>query len=57
MEIHSQTSFDSFAPSVSAAAPLEALGLSVRTLNALKGVGCATIEDVLRLDLQARFAV
>ena len=33
-------------------APLEELGLSVRARNALRGVGCNTIADVLRLDLQ-----
>src|SRR5215217_152097 len=33
-------------------APLEDLGLSVRARNALKGVGCNTIADVLRLDLE-----
>ena len=32
-------------------APVEELGLSARGRNALRGVGCATIEDVLRLDL------
>lgn len=32
--------------------PLEDLGLSVRARNALKGVGCSTIGDVLRLDLE-----
>jgi hypothetical protein len=32
-------------------ASLEELGLSVRTHNALKGVGCNTVADVLRLDL------
>jgi hypothetical protein len=30
---------------------LENLGLSVRTRNALKSVGCGTVADVLRLDL------
>lgn len=30
---------------------LSELGLSVRTLNAVRGVGCNTVEDVLRLDL------
>ena len=38
---------------IAADSPLEALGLSVRTRNALKGVGCSTIDDVLRLDIQA----
>jgi hypothetical protein len=33
-------------------ASLEELGLSVRTRNALKGVGCNTVGDVLRLDLE-----
>ena len=32
--------------------PLEHLGLSVRARNALKGVGCQTISDLLRLDLE-----
>src|SRR5690349_1388489 len=32
--------------------PLEELGLSVRARNALKGVGCNTIADVLKLDLE-----
>lgn len=31
--------------------PIEELKLSVRTRNALRGVGCITIADVLRLDL------
>ena len=53
MELPSQNSVDSLAPILPADAPLEALGLSVRTSNALKGVGCATIDDVLRLDIQA----
>src|SRR5436305_14989845 len=53
MEFPSQNSVDSLAPILPADAPLEALGLSVRTSNALKGVGCATIDDVLRLDIQA----
>ena len=53
MEFPFQNSFDSLAPAVPADSPLEALGLSVRTSNALKSVGCATIEDVLRLDIQA----
>src|SRR5262249_42467616 len=30
---------------------LEELGLSVRTRNALRGVGCDTIADLLRLDI------
>ena len=30
--------------------PMEELGLSVRARNALRAVGCNTIEDVLRLD-------
>jgi hypothetical protein len=33
--------------------PLEELGLSVRTRNALLGVGCNTVEDALRLDLSS----
>jgi DNA-directed RNA polymerase specialized sigma24 family protein len=31
--------------------PVEALGLPVRTRNALRGIGCNTIQDVLNLDL------
>src|SRR5437016_3183151 len=31
--------------------PVEDLGLSVRTRNALRAVGCKTVEDALRLDL------
>lgn len=33
--------------------PVEDLGLSVRTRNALRGVGCHTVEDALRLDLSS----
>src|SRR5436309_7207772 len=33
--------------------PLEDLGLSVRTRNALHGVGCHTVDDALRLDLSS----
>jgi hypothetical protein len=40
------------AQAVPVEAPLEQLGLSVRARNALKGVGCTTIADVLRLDLE-----
>ena len=32
---------------------VEDLGLSVRTRNALRGIGCETVEDVLGLDLSA----
>jgi hypothetical protein len=32
---------------------LEALGLPVRTRNALHGIGCNTVEDVLKLDLSS----
>jgi len=53
MEFPSQNGIDSAAPALPAASPLEALGLSVRTRNALKSVGCSSIEDVLRLDIQA----
>ena len=35
------------------ASPVEALGLPVRTRNALRGIGCNTVEDVLKLDLSA----
>ena len=31
---------------------LEELGLSMRTRNALRGIGCDTVEDVLELDLR-----
>jgi hypothetical protein len=31
--------------------PVEDLGLSVRTRNALRGIGCDTVEHVLALDL------
>jgi HAMP domain-containing protein len=30
---------------------VEDLGLSVRTRNALRGIGCDTVEDILELDL------
>ena len=53
MEFLSQNSFDSVASVLPADSPLEALKLSVRTRNALKSVGCASIDDVLRLDIQA----
>jgi Bacterial RNA polymerase, alpha chain C terminal domain len=32
---------------------VEDLGLSVRTRNALRAIGCDTVEDVLELDLSA----
>jgi hypothetical protein len=32
---------------------VEDLGLSVRTRNALRSIGCDTVEDVLRLDLSS----
>jgi DNA-binding IclR family transcriptional regulator len=32
---------------------IEDLGLPVRTRNALRGVGCTTIGDIMRLDLSA----
>ena len=50
-----QLSFDApgrLSPPIPPESPLEALGLSVRTRNALRGVRCNTIEDVLRLDLE-----
>src|SRR5690242_14083373 len=53
MEFLSPNSFDSVAPVMPVNSPLEALGLSVRTRNALKSVGCATVDDILRLDIQA----
>lgn len=31
--------------------PVEDLGLTVRTRNALRSLGCATVGDVIRLDL------
>lgn len=33
--------------------PVEDLGLSVRARNALRGIGCDTLEDVLGLDLSS----
>ena len=33
--------------------PVEDLGLSVRTRNALRGIGCDTLGDLLGLDLSA----
>ena len=41
------------ARAISMDARLEELALSVRTRNALRGVGCDTIGDVLRLNLDA----
>jgi hypothetical protein len=38
-------------PTLADESPIESLKLSVRTRNALRGVGCGTIGDVLRLDL------
>lgn len=32
---------------------LEELGLSVRTRNAVRSVGCVTVSDLLQLDLEA----
>jgi hypothetical protein len=52
MELPLPNSVDAPMPVLPAESPLEALGLSVRTRNALKGVGCSTVEDVLRLDIQ-----
>lgn len=52
MESPSSNPLDSIMPVLPAGSPLEALGLSVRTRNALKGVGCSTVDDVLRLDIQ-----
>ena len=40
------------APALPVESPLEELGLSVRARNALKSVGCNTIADVLKLDLE-----
>jgi hypothetical protein len=34
-------------------APVEELGLSVRTRNAVRGMGCVTIDDVLHLNLSS----
>lgn len=53
MEFPSQNPVDSFPSALPPESPLEALCLSVRTRNALKGVGCSTVDDVLRLDIQA----
>ena len=33
--------------------PVEELGLSVRTRNALRGIGCVTVADIMALDLSA----
>lgn len=33
--------------------PVEDLGLSVRTRNALRGIGCDTLQDALALDLSS----
>ena len=52
MESPSSNSLDPIMPVLPVGSPLEALGLSVRTRNALKGVGCSTVDDVLRLDIQ-----
>src|SRR5438067_3527327 len=52
MESPSSNSLDHLPPAIPVESPLEALGLSVRTRNALRGVGCNAVEDVLRLDLQ-----
>jgi hypothetical protein len=38
-------------PQLHALSSIEELKLSVRTRNALRGVGCVSIADVLRLDL------
>ena len=38
---------------MTAESPVEDLGLSVRTRNALRGIGCVTVADVLALDLSA----
>jgi hypothetical protein len=53
MDLLSPNSHERPGTVIPAASPLEALGLSVRTRNALKSVGCATIDDVLRLDIQS----
>jgi len=37
--------------SIGLESPVEDLGLSVRTRNALRGVGCGTVRDVLGLNL------
>ncbi len=41
------------APAISLESPVEALGLSVRARNALRGVGCRTVGDALALDLSS----
>ena len=52
MQLPSPESLDNATPPIPAESPLEVLGLSVRTRNALRAVGCNTVEDVLRLDLE-----
>ena len=52
MELPSHDPIENHAvTSLPAETGLNEIGLSVRTLNALRGVGCNTVEDVLRLDL------
>jgi hypothetical protein len=52
MELPSHDPIENHAvTSLPAETGLSEIGLSVRTLNALRGVGCNTVEDVLRLDL------
>ncbi len=42
-----------FTSVVALESPVEDLGLSVRTRNALRSLGCKTVEDALRLELSA----
>src|SRR3954469_3563758 len=54
LPLHARRSGDLMEPNhapLSAEASLEDLGLSVGTRNALKGVGCITVADVLGLSL------
>ena len=46
-----EPTFPDHAREMSLDSRVEELGLSVRTRNALRGVGCDTIADILRLDI------
>jgi hypothetical protein len=39
--------------SIALGSPVEDLGLSVRTRNALRGIGCDTVEDLLGLEFSS----
>lgn len=55
--VNTKTDMDGKSPSepnlILLKSPVEDLGLSVRTRNALRGIGCVTVEDVLGLDLSS----